>query len=106
MGRSGAGSVKSFGLPVHDDFCVVTDEDEWLRPEFIADGPNPFWLTDLTEYTTSEGTLYIFGFTVVFSTKILGYSIDSTMASRFAVTGLVNAVIMRGDVAGWIVDSK
>lgn len=39
----------------------------------------------------------------VFSGRIVGYSIDSRMRSRLAVTALYNAVGRRGDVAGCIV---
>lgn len=39
----------------------------------------------------------------VFSNRIVGYSIDSRMKSRLAVTALNNAVARRGDVAGCVV---
>jgi transposase InsO family protein len=41
----------------------------------------------------------------VFSNTIVGYSIDSRMKSRLAVGALENAVAMRGDVAGCVVQS-
>ncbi|MBG6226800.1 transposase InsO family protein, partial [Arthrobacter sp. CAN_A2] len=41
----------------------------------------------------------------VFSNRIVGYSIDSRMKSRLAVTALENAVARRGDIAGCVIHS-
>ncbi|MBF6423036.1 DDE-type integrase/transposase/recombinase, partial [Nocardia farcinica] len=50
-----------------------------------------------------EGKLYICAVKDVFSGRIVGYSIDSRMTSRLAVTALRNAVARRGEVAGCVV---
>ncbi|GAB3073067.1 hypothetical protein GCM10027215_09580 [Nocardioides zeae] len=52
-GRNG----KEPGPPVHDDLCTVVDKHGVTRHEFTADGPNRLWLSDITEYWTSEGKL-------------------------------------------------
>lgn len=39
----------------------------------------------------------------LYSNRIVGYSIDSRMKSRLAVTALSNAVARRGNVAGCVV---
>ncbi|WP_228815939.1 IS3 family transposase, partial [Nocardia puris] len=49
-----------------------------------------------------EGKLYLCAVKDVSSNRIIGYSIDSRMKSRLAVTALNNAVARRGDVAGCI----
>ncbi|MET7571207.1 IS3 family transposase [Streptomyces sp. NPDC005492] len=90
------GSVKKAGPPVHDDL---------VRRDFTATGANRLWLTDITEHATSEGKLYLCAVKDVFSKRIVGYSIDSRMKSRLAVTALNNAVARRGHVAGCIVHS-
>ncbi|MGP9585588.1 IS3 family transposase [Micrococcaceae sp. AOP34-BR2-30] len=100
-GRNG----KKPGPAVHDDLCTVTDENGRVRHEFIADGPNRLWLTDITEHKTAEGKLYLCAIKDVFGNKIVGYSIDSRMKSSLAVRALENAVQMRGDVAGCVVHS-
>jgi putative transposase len=60
------------------------------------------WLSDFTEHWTGEGKLYMCAVKDVWSKRIVGYSIDSRMKSRIAVTALNNAVARRGDVAGCI----
>ncbi|WP_409468471.1 IS3 family transposase [Streptomyces sp. HC307] len=94
--RSGRGKNAKAGPPVHDDR---------VRRNFTADAPNRLWLTDITEHPTGEGKLYLCAVKDVFSGRIVGYSIDSRMKSRLAVTALQSAVARRGQVAGCIVHS-
>ena len=58
-----------------------------------------------TEHPTREGKLYLCAIKDACSKRIVGYSIDSRMKSRIAVTALENAVARRGDVAGCVVHS-
>lgn len=90
------GCIKKVGPPVHDDL---------VRRDFTATGPNRLWLTDVTEHATSEGTLYLCAIKDVFSKRIVGYSIDTRMKSRLAVTALNDAVARRGRVTGCILHS-
>lgn len=94
FGKPKRGKGKRPGPPVHDDL---------VRREFTAAGPNELWLGDITEHWTAEGKLYLCAFKDVYSNRIVGYSIDSRMKSRLAVTALNNAVARRGDVAGCVV---
>jgi transposase InsO family protein len=73
------GRNKKAGPPVHDDL---------VRRDFTATGPNRLWLTDITEHATGKGKLYLCAVKDVFSKRIVGYSIDSRMTSRLAVTAL------------------
>jgi len=88
------------GPPVHDDR---------VRRVFTAAAPNALWFTDITEHRTAEGKLYLCAVKDVHSNRIVGYSIDSRMKSRLAVTAIENAVARRAadgsDVAGCIVHS-
>ncbi|MEU3395611.1 IS3 family transposase [Streptomyces filamentosus] len=90
------GRGKKAGPPVHDDL---------VRRDFTAVGPNRLWLTDITEHATSEGKLYLCAIKDVFSNRIVGYSIDTRMKSRLAVTALENAVAQREHVDGCILHS-
>ena len=56
-----------------------------------------------TEHRTAEGKLYLCAIKDVCSNRIVGYSIDSRMRARLAVTALTNAVARRGEVAGCVV---
>lgn len=89
-GRNG----KKAGPPVHDDL---------VRRDFTATAPNRLWLADITEHRTTEGKLYLCAVKDVRSNRIVGYSIDSRMKSRLAVTALTNAIARRGEVAGCVV---
>lgn len=79
--------------------------DDLVKRDFSAQRPNELWLTDITEHKTGEGKLYLCAIKDVYSNRIVGYSIDSTMKSRIAVNALDSAVARRGDVAGCIVHS-
>ncbi len=100
-GRNG----KKPGPPVHDDLCAVVDEHGRTRHVFAADAPNRLWLTDITEHRTLEGKLYVCAVKDVYANRIVGYSIDSRMTSRLAVSALQSAVARRGNVAGCVVHS-
>jgi putative transposase len=89
-GRNG----KKAGPPVHDDL---------VQRDFTATAPNRLWLADITEHRTTEGKLYLCAIKDVCSNRIVGYSIDSRMKSRLAVTALTNAVTRRDEVAGCVV---
>lgn len=93
FGKRRSGKSGRPGPPVHDDL---------VRRNFTADERNRLWLSDITEHRTDEGKLYLCAIKDVFSGRIVGYSIDSRMKSRLAVTALRNAVARRGDVAGCI----
>lgn len=97
-GRNG----KKPGPPVHDDLCAVVDKHGVIRHVFAADTANELWIGDITEHMTNEGKLYVCAFKDVYSNHIVGYSIDSRMKSRLAVTALNNALARR-DVAGCVV---
>ncbi|GGU73927.1 integrase [Lentzea flava] len=89
-GRNG----KKTGPPVHDDL---------VRRDFTATAPNRLWLADITEHRTTEGKLYLCAVKDACSNRIVGYSIDSRMKSRLAVTALTNALTRRGETAGCVV---
>ncbi|SEQ87229.1 Integrase core domain-containing protein [Lentzea xinjiangensis] len=77
--------------------------DDLVRRDFTATVPNRLWLVDITEHRTTEGKLYLCAVKDVCSNRIVGYSIDSRMKSRLAVTALTNALARRGEVAGCVV---
>ena len=79
--------------------------DNLVERDFTAQGPNELWLTDITEHWTAEGKLYLCAVKDVYSGRIVGYSINSRMKSRLAVTALNNAVARRGNVTGCVLHS-
>jgi transposase InsO family protein len=106
FGKPKRGKAKRPGPPVHDDLCAVLDDQGTVvRHEFTAEAPNQLWLTDITEHRTAQGKVYLCAIKDAYSNRIVGYSIDSRMKSRLAVTALDNAVARRGEVTGCIVHS-
>ncbi|MEI4274248.1 IS3 family transposase, partial [Klenkia sp. LSe6-5] len=109
FGKPARGKHRQPGPPVHDDLLATTDSHGVTRHRFTAQTPNTVWLTDISEHKTGEGKLYLCAVKDVHSNRIVGYSIDTRMKSRLAVTALANAVAMRRtageDVAGCIVHS-
>ncbi|WP_281261677.1 IS3 family transposase [Actinokineospora auranticolor] len=91
--RNAAARARS-GPPVHDDL---------VRRDFTATAPNRLWLDDITEHRTTEGKLYLCAVKDVCSNRIVGYSIDTRMRARLAVTALSNALARRDDVVGCVV---
>ena len=63
-----------------------------------APGSDPY-----TEHRTTEEKLYLCAVKDVCSNRIVGYSIDTRMTSRLAVTALTNALARRGEVTGCVV---
>lgn len=100
FGKPGRGRHKRPGPPVHEDH---------VRREFTAEAPNQVWLTDISEHSTREGKLYLCAVKDVYSGRIVGYSMDSRMMARLAVSALDNAVARRRlegqSVAGCILHS-
>lgn len=105
FGKKRGKSGKKPGPAVHDDLGVVIDEHGRERHQFAADRPNQLWLTDITEHKTAEGKVYLCAVKDAFSSRIVGYSIDSRMKASLAVRAVRNAVAMRGDVNGCVVHS-
>jgi len=69
--------------------------DDRVKRKFTAKTANTWWLTDITEYRTDEGKLYLCAIKDVWSNRIVGYSIDSTMKATLAVRALHSAVRAR-----------
>ena len=109
FGKPRRGKHRQPGPPVHDDLLATVDAHGVTRHRFTAETANTVWLTDISEHKTGEGKLYLCAVKDLHSNRIVGYSIDSRMKSRLAVTALSNAVAMRHaageDVAGCIVHS-
>ena len=87
------GLNRKAGPPVHDDL---------VTRNFTAAGPDRTWLTGITEHPTAEGKLYLCAFKDVYSSRIVGYSMDARMTAQLAVSALRNAIALR-DPAGTLI---
>ena len=87
------------GPPVHDDR---------VKGQFTAQGLHQLWLTDITEYPTGEGKLYLCAIKDLYAGRIVGYSMAGRMQASLAVDALHQAVARRAGtsvVAGCMVHS-
>jgi putative transposase len=81
--------------------------DEGLRPEhaiapnildrdFQSAAPNVKWVADFTYVDTAEGWLYVAVVLDLFSRRVVGWSMSSTMTAQFVMDALLMAVWRRG----------
>lgn len=69
--------------------------DDRIRRAFTAPDLDRLRLTDITEYLTAEGKLYLCAVKDACSRRIVGYSIGDRMRSSLAVAALQMAVQRR-----------
>ena len=71
-----------------------------LNREFTVEAPNTVWVSDITYIHTGEGFVYLAGVMDLFSRKIVGWSIDTTMATDLVEKALNAAIRTRRPAAG------
>jgi len=69
-----------------------------VQRQFQADGPNRLWVADLTYVMTWRGFVYVAFVTDVFSRKIVGWRVSSSLRSDLALDALEQALHDRKDV--------
>ena len=67
-----------------------------LDRQFQADAPNQKWVADFTYIWTAEGWLYVAVVLDLFSRRIVGWSMQSSMTSQLVADALMMAVWRRG----------
>lgn len=70
-----------------------------LARDFNAQSPNQKWAGDITYIWTQEGWLYLAVVLDLFSRKVVGWSLGSTMTSELVCSALSMAVSARGSSA-------
>jgi putative transposase len=80
----------------------TTVRDEHGRPapdlvqrRFRASGPNELWVADITEVATVAGRLYLAAVLDVWSRRVVGWSMDTTMKKELVEAALAMAVRQR-----------
>ena len=98
-------SHKKFRVSTTDsshDFPVaanVVDQD------FTASKPNQIWLADITYVPTQQGWLYLATVEDLYSRRVVGWSMGTTMESRLVVDALAMAVQQRFHGEGLVAHS-
>jgi putative transposase len=67
-----------------------------LDRQFTATAPNQKWVADFTYVWTSEGWLYVAVVLDLFSRRIVGWSMQSTMTAHLVTDALLMAIWRRG----------
>ena len=67
-----------------------------LDRQFFADGPNQKWVADFTYIWTAEGWLYVAAVIDLFSRRVVGWSMSSTMTAQLVTDALIMAIWRRG----------
>jgi transposase InsO family protein len=71
-----------------------------LRRQFQADTPNRKWVTDITYIPTDQGWLYLAAVVDLFSRRVVGWSMASTMQGSLVKNALWVAIADRRPPAG------
>lgn len=66
-----------------------------LERQFHVDEPNTVWVADITYIWTLEGWLYLASVMDLFSRKIIGWSLEATMAKELPLEALQKALLLR-----------
>jgi len=73
-----------------------------VQRQFQAAGPNRLWVADLTYVVTWRGFVYVAFVTDVFSRKIVGWRVSSSLRSDLALDALEQALHDRKDLENLI----
>ena len=73
-----------------------------LNQDFQADGPNQKWVTDITYLPTAAGWVYLAVVLDLFSRKIVGWAIDTSLATDLVAQALRQAIESRQPGPGLI----
>lgn len=76
---------------------VIRPEDLVLR-KFSADAPNRLWVADLTYVPVKDGFVYTAFIVDVFSRRIVGWKVSTSLRSDIAIAALDQATHMRTDL--------
>ncbi|MFA7555066.1 MAG: IS3 family transposase [Spongiibacteraceae bacterium] len=79
--------------------------DNLLWRDFSSDGPNQKWVADITYVWVQQQWLYLATVMDLYSRKIVGWSLDTSMTERLVKEALQMAIDSRGKAPGLIVHS-
>ena len=74
----------------------VTIGSNLLDRQFVADAPNKKWVADFTYIWTAEGWLYVAAVLDLYSRRVVGWSMQSSMTSQLVIDALMMAILRRG----------
>ncbi|MFV1979453.1 MAG: IS3 family transposase [Myxococcota bacterium] len=96
MGLQGVVRGRKVKTTVPDD--LAERPLDLVQRDFTADRPNQLWVADLTYVATWRGFVYVAFITDVFSRKIVGWRVSSSLRSDLALDALEQALHARPDL--------
>lgn len=79
--------------------------DNLLRRDFSATRPNEKWVSDITYIKVEKGFVYLAVIMDLFSRKIIGWALDTTMTNQLIIDAFTMAVKSRNAEPGLILHS-
>ena len=83
------------GLPARKRFRrpgVNVAAVDLVERDFVREGPDQLWVTDITEHRTREGKLYCAVVLDTYSRRVVGWSIDASPTSGLVTNALSMAI--------------
>ena len=77
--------------------------DNHLQQQFVVFEPDEVWVSDITYIKIYEGWLYLAIVVDLFSRKVIGWSMQSTMTSNIVIKAMMMAIWRRPDATGVVV---
>jgi putative transposase len=96
LGLRGATRGRAFTITTTGDEAATRPAD-LVQRTFTATRPNQLWVADLTYVATWRGFVYVAFVIDVFSRRIVGWRVDTTLRSDLALDALEQAVHARPD---------
>ena len=96
------------GTRYHYKYCCKVTQDSrpnLLNQVFYATQAKSIWLGDITYIPTTKGTLYLAVYLDIYSRKIVGWSMDTTMKEKLVTDAFLQAYGREHPAAGLIVHS-
>ena len=88
-------SVRGYKRPRYRVGLPATAAPNRLQREFTVTLPNQVWVTDITYIRTHEGWLYLTAVIDLYSRMVVGWSMNSSMATELVLDALTMAVWRR-----------
>jgi len=101
MGLRGVVRGRAFKRTTIADEAAARPAD-LVQRAFTADRPNRLWVADLTYVATWAGFVYVAFVVDVFSRRIVGWRVSSSLRSDLALDALEQALHARADIQGLI----
>jgi len=93
-------------------FIATTDSkhsyriaDNLLARNFTVPLPNTVWVSDITYLRSKNGWLYLTTFIDLFSRKVVGWNISTSLGHESVVEAFRRAALRRGNIRGLIIHS-